>query len=852
MNWNTFILLISFIPYVTIIYNPEQLMRYNGGHMKKVLSVFLAALFMFACLPAAAAGSDVTGPELNFDSISMNKTSFNVGETLSVTFKATDDLSGIDLSKCYVNFSGNSRGAGLTLRAGTEADTYIGECSLSEDYFPSGTYRIDSFKLTDNSNNSTGYTVWEKTMSAYEFTITNKIRTDWTGPVPKSVSLQIVSGSTGAKKTYAEPGDKLCFSATAYDPKGVSQIFVSFRLENNIYWGTSVQLNESSSAPGLFYGEYILPKYQPDGQHEICGLWMFDGLSNTSDYRIDPELSPGTNQLPANMNIKFDVKNPGVGPERKQNPMVADFSISPQNIKAGEPVTFTVKVDARGNELRDRMYIQVGYYTWNYMSRPGIELKKVSDGVYTNTFTFPGSWPCGKYDVSSGDVMTGEFTGSPLDWPASYYAGFKFQGPSFTVDSVYSGTQDVTLPVGAPEFDIMAGVSAGNSVEGDLTGKIEAQGSVDTSKPGLYLIKYKIPKEATPYFYTTSEYYYDFRWVGVTEIMPDPAFPDAPLAITDDSLAVGADATDVSVELNGKSIAFAKSYAKPGEYALSEKMSVSTTGSGLKGASVAVSSGKAKAFVDKAGPAISYTLSGNKKKFTVNVKALDVAGVKLLKCMPGKQTQSTVLAKGYNILAKKSFSLTNNGIYTFVAQDKFGNYACKTFDIKFIPASKLYFSVRSGAVYIGKTYKTSLRFSPSNVSTKSVTYKSSNTKIATVDKKGVVKALKKGTVTITATATDGSGRKATIRIAVKPVLVSSLAFTKSAYTMYTGKTYTTSLKVSPTNATTKGVTYKSSNTRIASVDKKGVVKALKKGTVTITATATDGSRKKATIKITVK
>lgn len=52
----------------------------------------------------------------------------------------------------------------------------------------------------------------------------------------------------------------------------------------------------------------------------------------------------------------------------------------------------------------------------------------------------------------------------------------------------------------------------------------------------------------------------------------------------------------------------------------------------------------------------------------------------------------------------------------------------------------------------------------------------------------------------------------------------------------------------------KSVVWSSSNTKLATVDKNGKVKAVKgkKGTVKITARAVDGSRKKATIKIRIK
>lgn len=63
-------------------------------------------------------------------------------------------------------------------------------------------------------------------------------------------------------------------------------------------------------------------------------------------------------------------------------------------------------------------------------------------------------------------------------------------------------------------------------------------------------------------------------------------------------------------------------------------------------------------------------------------------------------------------------------------------------------------------------------------------------------------------------------------------------------TLYTGNSYTLSLK-----NTTKKVTWKSSNTKVATVNSKGVVKAKAKGTCTITATS---NGKKYTCKITVK
>ncbi len=74
-------------------------------------------------------------------------------------------------------------------------------------------------------------------------------------------------------------------------------------------------------------------------------------------------------------------------------------------------------------------------------------------------------------------------------------------------------------------------------------------------------------------------------------------------------------------------------------------------------------------------------------------------------------------------------------------------------------------------------------------------------------------------------------------------------------TLRAGKKMRLKVKITPTNATKKKVRWKSSKKKWATVSQNGIVKAKKKGighTVKITARATDGSGKKATIKIRIK
>ena len=153
---------------------------------------------------------------------------------------------------------------------------------------------------------------------------------------------------------------------------------------------------------------------------------------------------------------------------------------------------------------------------------------------------------------------------------------------------------------------------------------------------------------------------------------------------------------------------------------------------------------------------------------------------------------------------------------------------------------------------VGKTQTLSVTVKPTNADIRNVIWTSSNTKVATVDSKGKVKAIGKGTATITATAADGSGKNAACKVTVVKKIVTGVTIKCKANTVKVKKTLTLTATVQPTNADIKDVTWKSSNTKVATVDSNGKVCGIKKGTVTITATAKDGSGKKDTMKVTVK
>lgn len=129
--------------------------------------------------------------------------------------------------------------------------------------------------------------------------------------------------------------------------------------------------------------------------------------------------------------------------------------------------------------------------------------------------------------------------------------------------------------------------------------------------------------------------------------------------------------------------------------------------------------------------------------------------------------------------------------------------------------------------------------SPSKAS-KSVTWKSSNKKVATVTSKGVVKGIKKGTVKITATSKSNKKVKKTITIKVKNIKPSGVKLNKSELTLYEeGKTFNLKATLAPTGVYNKGVKWSASDEEIISVDENGVVTPKKVGTAVVTATTVE-------------
>lgn len=130
-----------------------------------------------------------------------------------------------------------------------------------------------------------------------------------------------------------------------------------------------------------------------------------------------------------------------------------------------------------------------------------------------------------------------------------------------------------------------------------------------------------------------------------------------------------------------------------------------------------------------------------------------------------------------------------------------------------------------------------------------VTYKINKKKVASVSKKGLVKAKKPGNAKITIKS---GSKKVVVKVVVKKIKkkVTKVTATKNI-TVNVGAKQKIKTSVKPKKATLKALAFTSNAKKIAKVNAKGVITGIKAGNTKITVKAVDGSKKKATVAVLV-
>lgn len=185
---------------------------------------------------------------------------------------------------------------------------------------------------------------------------------------------------------------------------------------------------------------------------------------------------------------------------------------------------------------------------------------------------------------------------------------------------------------------------------------------------------------------------------------------------------------------------------------------------------------------------------------------------------------------------------------TVVTKDKVkAKASCRVTVIR--PVTSVRMNTKYAICYVGHTKQLKASVRPKGASIKKLKWSSSDKKIATVSGSGKITGISEGDVTITAKATDGSGKKATCLVKIlEEVPVSSVVVAQTELTMKRGDTTTLSYSVLPNNNSDK-LTFASDNRRVATVNSNGKIMAVGTGTATITILTSSGVT--STVKVNV-
>lgn len=148
------------------------------------------------------------------------------------------------------------------------------------------------------------------------------------------------------------------------------------------------------------------------------------------------------------------------------------------------------------------------------------------------------------------------------------------------------------------------------------------------------------------------------------------------------------------------------------------------------------------------------------------------------------------------------------------------------------------------SLYRSKEYQLRPEILPENASDRSVSWKSDNPSVVSIDSNGLIKAMANGTAVITAVSSNGLTAQCTVTVLVPAI---SVQLSKAAVTLTVGQSSTLTAQVLPLESTDT-VKWLSSDSTVAEVFD-GTVVAKKEGTVAITAYTDSGAQAICTVTV---
>lgn len=644
-------------------------LRKGFQHMHKRLAMILCGILVLALFsPTALASADVTPPQVL--SITSDKSTYQVGDTITVRVAASDTESGLSAEGAMFKLHHAQSHHNIIWLPLSSFDAQSGVYTFTlpvTSAMANGSYVIDTLTIVDAGGNA-ARTYDYQSLPSFSIAIDNPNQMDCEAPTFDSVTI--------SPDKDLKPGDTMHITVKAHDASGFAYGVFWMRFSDGYLYNNPAWLTQTGT--DTLEGDFVI------GNSMITGTWrpgdvqLFDNANNMLQLEYTQFSAP-----------TFTVVNVA-GADLP--PLVTDIKVSSEEVTVGQPVKFTVTVDPRGNSLGEEMHLSVRNPESQDSWSQWVGLTKVTRDKYEGVWQTSPKIPFGEYFVDLMQIWDAQNVQLRLDVDPSLYH-FTYKGQTYQrmqrvqVNSIFQGVDNKVLTVGQ-SFDPLAGITAGGGAEGDLTKAIAVDGTVDTSKPGMYLLRYHVQGATQTWNGNTGKYepyiYMDFRWIGVSKLPPqaDPSVDAPDEVITDDAVDIVLPDSSVQVDVrkDGSPIAYQESNSAEGLYTATVSASsfagVSPAAMAAPQRVSAAGSGKSmSARVDRQDPDIAYTISSGASSLLLTISAKDPAGIQALKWLPGWVSEADFTDNGTPFT--DPLAITANAKYTIYAADRLGNMAIK-------------------------------------------------------------------------------------------------------------------------------------------------------------------------------
>lgn len=204
--------------------------------------------------------------------------------------------------------------------------------------------------------------------------------------------------------------------------------------------------------------------------------------------------------------------------------------------------------------------------------------------------------------------------------------------------------------------------------------------------------------------------------------------------------------------------------------------------------------------------------------------------------------QMTRIGKGNQSGERWDKVILQNGIVGYI-------YQTYVTEVPPIQIEKIDVSIDNTTLQKGERKQLKITISPPEASDHKVQYISSSPKVATVDDKGYVQAIRSGKTTIKVKAEENNV-ESQIEITVYSK-VTGIELDQEEIYMQVGDTFEINAYIKPEDANEKGILYSSTDSLIANIQENGIITASKEGKTTIIVTSKENSNIKSECEVNV-